>query len=304
MRSYKSIFVAIVLCSVGCSQSGTQKIVWREELALTRSWNSQDCIQPNAEEIKSIELAVRVIEANDPSGRFGWLDIGARQTLGGMNELCVDQSYYQRVGVALARQGDLGKHKLAEYELLLVSKIVNPPEVLINDIARVAFSEMPWQSNIFVDLDIRPLARAILATLGHQTKRFADQAFTLMDRRTASGTGASQIAVAAGHPLALEKTLRLIDDALVDIPAGQSIPWHTRNRLYELVLALTYSSEKTPDRVAAIEKIMLKKVQSNATMLGMVDLSPKKMCAMMPKISPNYDLKKFSYCFSDQPYEQ
>jgi hypothetical protein len=313
MKMFCYLTVSLLfLCIAACSQQPASK-PWREALALTDGLEVRKCVVATKVEAEQIELAARALEYDDPNKTFGSMRIGAAKTLGsdiwskvnGVSyPVCLDKSIYDRIGLALARQGGLGKHRIVEYELLLALKISDPPQVLVDDVARVAFSEVPWQSEIFVYEDIRPLARAVLASYRIRASKYGDLASKQMNSDSALGTGAAQIAVATNQLGSLEKTMQMMDSLIRSFPPQQTIPWNVRNRFYELAWALTYSTEKTSERVAAIEKIMSRKVQSNATTFGMVDLSPKKMCTVMAKISPEFDLKKYSYCFSDDPYEQ
>lgn len=308
---YRFVLLLVVVVA-GWSLLGKSRTL-RETPALTESLMLQKCVDPTPDEFVQLDLATRVLELNDPQGTFGSMKIGAAKTLGNLFVrrsdkntflICTQRSLYDRVGIALANQRGIGRHHLVEYELRLASKITEPAEIIVEDVAKVAFAEKHWQSEFFKDEDIRPLARAVLASFRDQASKYGKLAGMQMSSDTALGTGAAQIAVATQQPIALEKTLQMMDYLINRFPADKAIPSHERDRLYELAWALTYSDKKTPERIAMIEKLMAKKVESNATMFGMVELNPKKMCSILVKISANQDLAKFPYCLSDAPYEQ
>ena len=285
----------------------------RETPALTESLMLQKCVEPTPDEFEQLDLATRVLEINDRQGNFGSMKIGAAKTLGNLFArrldkntyfLCAQKGLYDRVGIALANKGGIGRHHIVEYELLLASKITKPAQIIVDDVAVVAFADKPWRSEFSKDEDIRPLARAVLASFRDQASKYGVLASQQMSSNTALETGAAQVAIATRQPKALEKTLQMMDGLISQFPANKSIPSHERDRLYELAWALTYSDEKTPERIAAIEKIMSRKVESNATMFGMVDLNPKKMCSVLAKISVRENFAKYPYCLSDGPYEQ
>ena len=309
---YRFVLLLVVVVA-GWSLLGKGRTL-RETPALTESLMLQKCVAPTPDELEKLELATRVLEISDPQGTFGSMKIGAAKTLGNLFVrrpdkdtffiVCDQKNLYDRVGIALANQRGIGRHHIVEYELRLASKITKPAEIIVEDVATVAFAEKHWQSEFIKGEDIRPLARAVLASFRGQASKYGKLASIQMSSETALGTGAAQIAVATQQPNALENTLQMMDGLINSFPANKAIAPHERDRLYELAWALTYSDKKTSERIAMIEKVMTKKVESNATMFGIVEINPKKMCSILIKISTNQDLSKFPYCLSGAPYEQ
>jgi hypothetical protein len=142
------------------------------------------------------------------------------------------------------------------------------------------------------------LARATLASLGHAAARpYADQAFRLISGDDALGTGAAQVAVASGHPGALELVEKLMAEALASVPFGRAVPWHTRNRLYELAYALALGGDEARLHAVPLRQLMEREVQSWAPPFGMIELPPKRMCSVLAKIvSTAASGQEPSYC--------
>jgi hypothetical protein len=120
------------------------------------------------------------------------------------------------------------------------------------------------------------------------------------------GTGAAQVAVAGGHPQALQTVERLMTETLATLPKNRVVPWDTRNRLYEMAYALAFGGEQAKQYVAPLRDLMGRKVQSWAPPFGMVELPPRRMCRVLATImeQPVID-PEFKYCADpDTPDEQ
>lgn len=194
-----------------------------------------------------------------------------------------------------------------EYGLALASRIGEGRPEIIKAVAAVAFNEQPQESETLSNEDIRPFARTVLAGFGRQVAFFGDTAFALISSENSLGTGAARVAAAAGHPDALRKITSLMSELLSSIPADQAIPWDKRNRLYELAYAISFAGEPGRDHLEPILELMKRKVQSWAPPFGMVELSPKRMCDVLRRISTEKPERNesYPYCLNDeQPYEQ
>lgn len=111
------------------------------------------------------------------------------------------------------------------------------------------------------------------------------------------GTGAAQIAVAGGHPQALQEVEQLMDQLLADLPPDAPVPWDKRNRLYEMAQALVYGGQAAQEHVSPLKALMNREVESNATIFGMVALPPRRMCPLLSQILqiPSVDTE-YAYC--------
>ncbi len=241
------------------------------------------------------------------------LDIGAQKLLGnGLYRrvggksfpLCESGSVLARVSQALERRGGLGKGRAVEYQLALAARLPHPPQSIVKDVAKVAFAESGQQSEIFNDLDIRPYARAVLASFGAPTREYSEVAIREMSTESSMGTGAAQVAAAAGHPDALPWVARSIQKELEAAPAGSPIPWSKRNRLYELAWAIAYAGENGKPYLNSIEAIMRRKVESKAFPFGMVSHDPKQLCRVLEYVADREALQTYSYCTDESLFEQ
>ena len=95
-----------------------------------------------------------------------------------------------------------------------------------------------------------------------------------MSAEDAMGTGAAQVAVAAGYPDALERTEKLMLMRLAALQDILVVSWHTKHRLYELAYAISFSGEAAKQHLEPIKILMRKKVES-WTVHGMHPLDPK-----------------------------
>lgn len=311
-------FVIPALLSVGaCQPASPPTIVWREKPALLQQEQigTNVCVEPSQGERELLEVAVRTLELSEEQGPFGSLDIGAKKVLsrsallrrpsgGTTAPLCFGTDHLVRVGDALARRGGLGKHRLVEYELELAARLPNPSAQVVDDVAKVAFSQNPSQSAVFVDEDIRPYARAVLATFGTRAAAYGEPAFREMGANSAMATGAAQVATATAQPGALARAVRLFQESLEEVPYPKTIGWHRRNRLYELAWAIAYGGESAREHAPLIRNLMGREVQSHAPPFGMIEHAPKRMCAVLEKVAGPQASREFKYCSDATSFEQ
>ena len=305
------ILLGICICATSCSSKSETK--WRYANALiSTSRNPLPCIAPNPQEEKLFDTAATAIELGNDEPNS--LDIGAQKLISdglyhsANNEyqpVCIPAEILERVTQALKDRGGFGKGRLVEYQLTLASKLDHPDKNVIDAVAKSAFAKTPQQSEIFLDEDIRPYARAVLASFGHSADKYANSAFQQIEADTSMGTGAAQIAAAAGHPQALQKVTFLIDETLNKLQTGKAIPWSKRNRLYELAWAIAYSGDAGKPYVGSLYKIMSMRVESSAPPFGMVSAYPKQMCKALKYLEGKEALSQYAYCLDDKiPYEQ
>lgn len=304
----------ICIFSTSCSKENETAIKWRYANALlSTTRNPFDCISPNSKEKALLDISASAIELGDTAAPNS-LDIGAQKLLGNgiyrdINKesfpICIPKDIVERVGLAFKTRGGFGKGRLVEYQIALASKLIHPDENIIADIAESAFARTPQQSEIFHDEDIRPYARTVLASFGHSSSQYASLAFQQIEADTPMGTGAAQIAAAAGHPNALPKVISLIDGIINNLDIDKPIPLAQRDRLYELAWAIAYSGEAGKAYVSSLNKIMSKRVESLAPPFGIVSAYPKQMCKVIKYIEGQETINKYAYCTNEKiPYEQ
>lgn len=273
------------------------------------------CVPAEPEEVVRYELAVQVLDVygvDHPNS----LSIGAEKFLAhGIYrrdgdrtvQVCSPEGLYHRVADIMAKHKMWRQGRQVEYDLTLAWRIGEARPEIIEAVAAVAFNEQPQESETFSNEDIRPFARTVLAGFGRQVASFGDTAFALISSENSLGTGAAQVAAAAGHPDALRKITSLMSELLSSIPENQAIPWSERNKLYELAYAISFAGEAGRNHLDPILELMKRKVQSWAPPFGMVELSPKRMCDVLRRISAEKPerIENYPYCLNDrQPYEQ
>ncbi|WP_250478697.1 MULTISPECIES: hypothetical protein [unclassified Caballeronia] len=319
----KYVLVGFVLTFLAGFGIGHHRTVARETVSRTLRampampiWKDPQCVSANINEIEHFEIAASTLEHVEPHSP-DWLAIGAEHSLseelyrGSPGKLgarvCTPAAIYGRVAAAFAGSA-LDKGRFDRHELRLASHFQPPPVNVVDAVARVAFFPRPViddDSGGQIDGDIRPYAMTVLAGFGHESARYAAEAFEHISSENSLGTGAAQVAAAGGQPGALSRIESLMNELLATVPDDKPIPLATRDRLYELSWAISFSGESAKDHVAPIIRLMGRHVQSGAPPFGAVSLHPKRMCEVMSKIYGGSERvnREFSYCADDAPLE-
>lgn len=285
------------------------------ELELARLLKSiRSCVEPSSEEIKTYSLAADMMEQN-LRARGIWLDVGVEKFLAhgffrqmAKNEMsapvCAPKDIYSRAGQVITQERGLDAY-IERYQLELVAKIPNPSPYIVERVGEVAFSQEPHVEREWPYRDIRPLARGVLANYGHQALKYLEIARTQMSDQDSLGTSASQIAGAIGGDSDLSKVEMLMRQKLASMPPEHTLSIDERNRLYELAYTFTYAGTRALTHVGPVKTLMARKVKSNATMFGLLDLKPKQMCHVLEAVGDFEALSEYDYCQdSKYPYPQ
>ena len=305
-------FLATFLLSACAQQKEDPKKWTYKDALLITGRNPHPCLTVDRPELELLTLAVSVIELEN-SAQSGWLDIGAQKLLGNgiyrkvdndFHPVCLPHDLLLRTAAGLERRGGLGKSRLEEYQLALAAKLPYPSQTIVANVASSAFANIRQPSEFFPDEDIRPYARAVLASFGRLAADYAAMAYQQIEGDTPMGTGAAQVAAAGGHPEALQKVVALINSILKSIPPDRAIPRNARNRLYELAWAIVFSGEAGRPLVNEIYKIMDRGVESWAPPFGMVVINPKNLCKALEHLGDKDGLRRYAYCSDNTPYEQ
>jgi hypothetical protein len=194
---------------------------------------------------------------------------------------------------------------LVEYQLELAARLPVRSGHVVEAVGKSAFSPQIQESDVFKQRDIRPYARTILASFGREAKAFQALAYEQMSIDDSMGTGAAQVAAATGHPEALSRIERMMQDALTAIPPDEVVPRARRDRLYELAWAIYFAGEQGKSRTKPIHAMMQRKVQSWAPPFGMVELRPKRLCGVLARIEGPASLRRYAFCVDEKvPFEQ
>ncbi|WP_143811051.1 hypothetical protein [Paraburkholderia piptadeniae] len=279
-------------------------------------WRNPQCVTANIKEDEHFEIAASTLEHVAPNSP-DWLAIGAERSLsedlyrGSPGKLgarvCTPAAIYGRVAAAFAGSA-LNKGRFDRHELRLASHLQPTPANVVDAVARVALFPRPViddDSGGQIDGDIRPYALTVLAGFGHESARYAAEAFEQISSENSLGTGAAQVAAAGGQPGALSRIESLMNELLATVPDDKPIPLATRDRLYELSWAIYFSGESAKDHVAPVIRLMGRHVQSGAPPFGIVSLHPKRMCEVLSKIYGD-DKRvsvEFPYCADESPLE-
>lgn len=275
--------------------------------------NIGPCAEPTSEEAKMFALATDILEQNLLTGGL-WIDIGAekflahgfyRQSDGGRSiPVCWAQSMYSRAGNAITQRRGFNT-RIERYQLELAARISDPSTYMVDKVAEVAFSREPYREVEWPHHDIRPVARGVLANYGKHALKYLEVARLQMSDKDLLGTSAAQIAGATGDDSDLSKVEMLMSKMLSSMQQERVLTVQERNRVFELAYTFAYAGTRAIAHVGPVKVLMTRKVQSNATMFGLVDLSPKQMCHVLAAVGDFKALAEYSYCLdSKYPYPQ
>jgi hypothetical protein len=248
------------------------------------------CVTPTETESALVRAALDVLAFPDEMTIF--VGTGAERFLSNPLVRRVDEEYlvvcddpeiFRQAQMSIEEHRRLLRGRLVEYGFALIVRLPSPSAGLVRKVAESAFSDTRQESDVF-RRDLRPLARATLASIEGAATAYADRAFLEITIEDSMGTGAAQIAVAGGHPQALQKVEQLMDELLAGSPPDEPIPWGKRNRLYEMAQALAYGGQAAQEHVLPLKELMNREVESNATIFGMVALPPRRMCQLLEHI--------------------
>jgi hypothetical protein len=305
-------FLWVLVLSVAAGCSSEKK--WELADALPNR-APPTCVSADSRERSILNAAVTAIEA---SGEHlpNALDIGAQRLLSGhlfrttvdgkrSEAVCVPAEILKKAAAALAARETWGKFRMVEYNLTLASRLPTRNARIVEAVGSQAFSAQVLPSDLFERRDIRPYARTVLASFGAESMKYRDAAYQQMSADTSMGTGAAQVAAAAGHPEALPRIERMMTDALASVSSGKAIPYDLRNRLYELAWAVAYSGEAGRAYAKPVHAVMQREVASWAPPFGMIELRPKRLCEVLALIEGSAALSNYPYCLDEKvPFEQ
>jgi hypothetical protein len=315
MSNDRAILGLVFCITVGysCIAIGqSEKAKWELANALP-PYTPSECVAPNARERSLLELAVSVIETVGEDN-INSLDIGAQKYLA-RNQfrsegtrrvaVCTPDDILRRLAAGFDMRKGFGKGRLVEYQLELAARLPTRSPYIVEAVGKSAFNANIQESDTFRRRDIRPFARTVLAGFGAESRAFQALAYEQMSIKDSLGTGAAQVAAATGHPDALPRIERMMQETLAAIPADKAIPRATRDRLYELAWAINFSGDSGRRHTKPIHVMMQRKVQSWAPPFGIVELRPKRLCGVLRRIEGADSVKPYVFCLDEKvPFEQ
>lgn len=273
---------------------------------------ARHCVPATETERAIFEHALTSLEISGKNRGVLWLGIGAQRFLGGYLyrgetgksvAVCPPPDIYARASDLLTEYKGFSA-RLADYQFELATKLPHRSDYLVDAIGNSAFNASRQPSEIFPRKDMRPYARMVLAGFGPKAAKYSDTALKEMSTKDSLGTSAAQVAAAAGHPEALPRIRSMMKELLHGVPNNKAIPWHTRNRLYELAYAIRFAGDRGKEFTEPLRELMSRKVQSWAPPFGMVELNPKQMCEVLEAIEGKAAIRGFGYCADISPFEQ
>jgi hypothetical protein len=262
------------------------------------------CVIADEQERRVFELAVSSLELASGDGSPGFLQLGAKRQLAagvyrrdGKESIPVffPEDIYDRASNSVSLQKEI-KYRLVDYELKLFARLPKRNPNIVKAVGQSAFNNTPQESDLFRSRDIRPYARTVLAAFGKEATDFSAIAYQQMSAADSLGTGAAQVAAASGHPDALPRIRKMMEDLIASVPADKALPYAVRNRLYELSYAIYFSGEGAKEYAAPIKAIMTRTVQSWAPPFGMVEIRPKRMCRLLEHIEGPAAIQGYDFC--------
>lgn len=196
---------------------------------------------------------------------------------------CLEAELLPAIAEAAVRGGAFDSPTLYDAPIALAEQLGPTHPQIVQSIARTAFADHLVPSDI-LRTDLRPYARLVLAEFGPAARPYGRQAFAQISARDSMGTGAAQIAVAAGQPEALDRVRQLMNGLLAQTPPDKPIPRLTRNRLYELAFALGMAGPAAEPYSGPLLQLLDRQVQSFAPPFGLLDLPPTRMCPVAKHI--------------------
>jgi hypothetical protein len=321
MKNIRAFILTAILCFTAGWVTHTfyhrnqEEKKYRLSDALIKFRPNDPCEPANSEEKEILEIAVSVLEK--PASRYGALSlgIGAQRLLAynlhravDSRPVCTPANIHARAEAAVTANR-LFDARLSEYQLVLASRFPEPSPYVVEAVAKIAFEKMFQESDAFpyIHEDIRPYARTVLAEFGHRASSYAEKAYSEVSAESVMGTGAAQIAVAAGHPLALALSEKLMLAKLSQVNDASPVPWYEKKRLYELGQAIAFAGDEAKNHIEPIILLMRRKVQSWAPPFGMIPHYPKRSCDILKQIDGENGplIREFLYCFDDRiPYDE
>ena len=262
-----------------------------------------ECVPPDEAEAARQHHALRSYEVSHQP--YNWLSIGATRYLSQVQftevqpirPYCLpDAMRLELVRVTTTfgeadGQAPFWMNTSHYYELALAERLGPASPKIVKSVAGTAFNIDPYRSSDapFPDRDLRPKARAILATFGEAAAPFGPAAIAEWNPRTALGRGAIQVAVAARHPQATERAandIRTILDRHSD-----TIDAEDTQALIEIAYAFGNIGEDAHPYLPVLEEALGRTLTQHAPPFGLAPTDAQPLCSVFTAIGTE-DAKK------------
>lgn len=274
------------------------------------------CQPPTPIDIEQANLAAEVLGKADAdysllfgAEKFlanGPFHIGRSFRPGDLNGICLPHDIFARVARSESViQGFVPSGNLDEIQLRLAAWFSEPDPKVITSVAASAWLA-PAKPTRMPRVDLRPVARTVLAGFGRTAAApYAERAFREMSGDDSLGTGAAQIAAAAGYPGALSRIEFMMTELLRTTPADAPVPYIAKHHFYELAYALYYAGSDGLAHLAPVRQIMKRSVITLAVEFGHIPTQPRQMCALLDLMEgkDKSEAHQYDYCRDTQPYD-
>lgn len=257
---------------------------------------SVGCVPPSEAETARQRHALRSYEVS--AQPYDWLAIGATRYLSReqytqtkpIRPYCLPDGLRNELIVTTTKFGEsdgqapFWMNSSHYYELSFAERLGPGSPKIVKSVAGTAFYGDPYLSNDapFPDRDLRPKARAILATFGEAAAPYGSDAIDEWNTRTSLGRGAIQVAVAARYPDAAERAaqaIRRILDRNVDvIGAGDT------RALIEIAYAFGNIGADANEHLPLLEEALGRTLTQHAPPFGLVPTDAKALCSIFAAI--------------------
>lgn len=280
------VIAALTALTLGACSSSLPSVGERPFKAPPLAWPlplTFECHAMTAPQIERARVSLAIFRAFKPfdpvyRGAADWLS--QEQEIGEAEPHCLPVALLKDATQATVETGEWDKQQLDIVPLRLARQLGPRNPKIIAYVARVAFAPAPLTDDIFSD--IRPEARATLASFGSASRPWLETASHLMNSDTVLGTSAAQVAASSSDPKAVEAVAQLLRRQL-EASSGV-IPRERAQRVVELVYALGAAGEAARSYVPLLKETLGRQVQSLAPPFGVIERQPNEVCRALKSI--------------------
>lgn len=297
MKSYLGAFLALVLVALVSFAVGRHSAsIPREDpgpgfVDATPNWVPlPDCSPLNDDDRARYELALQGLRTFGrlDSPRIAALRYFARpqyRMTGDWERLCFPMDLLPELAEVTLQEDFFIRGRPLRGDRLGLARRLGPRDPrIVESVAETAFSPHPVANDVLIPgQDVRTLARVILAEFGSPARQWSEQAFDAMNADNRLGTTAAQVAVALGHPRALDRASELLRDLLEQYPEDP-IPLSAVNQFYDLVFAIAWAGPEAEPHAVLLIGLLDRRIESTSTSFGILQLTPSGVCWALQRI--------------------
>lgn len=244
------------------------------------------CIPPTPDQARRTELALAVLR---DFSRHASIYRGAMDVLGRTRDaenffpgehFCVSEDDLAETA-RLTVEAGAWRGLVGMSHLTLAFRLGPRDPAIVDAVAATAFVDRPIEDGPYSD--IRPRARAVLASFGTSAAPWRDQAMAGIAEKGSLGTSAAQVAAASGDPAAVAEVARRLQVAIDAEPSNKAIGVKAGERIRELAFALGAAREQARPRVPMLVAL-LNRDFTIGSHFGALELAPTSLCRVLRAI--------------------